>query len=263
MAVAPGQRLHEEASGTGVAGRESPPLVPPPGPAPGYEVGYGRPPHATRFQPGRSGNPAGRPRGARNKLPALNEERLKTIIVEEAYRSIAVNDGGRRLDIPMVRAVVRSLGVNAARGQLRSQQSFLRLLSETERANCALAYEAFAGASEYKAGWERELRRRKEFGIDGPEPLPHPDDVVIDPRAGTFRIKGPMTIEEKVERAWDRVRRIDDVREMLESWHRAAGGGRRKRLIEEDLARLAKSRATIVAIVGEPKEAEATVAPRR
>jgi hypothetical protein len=49
-----------------------------------YEVGYGKPPVATRFEHGRSGNPRGRPRGARNSLPALKEEQLKTIILEEA-----------------------------------------------------------------------------------------------------------------------------------------------------------------------------------
>ena len=42
-------------------------------------VGYGRPPATTRFKPGKSGNPRGRPKGARNKMPALNEERLKDI----------------------------------------------------------------------------------------------------------------------------------------------------------------------------------------
>jgi hypothetical protein len=31
-----------------------------------YEVGYGKPPEHTRFAPGRSGNPNGRPKGTRN-----------------------------------------------------------------------------------------------------------------------------------------------------------------------------------------------------
>ena len=39
-----------------------------------YDVGYGKPPASTRFKPGQSGNPKGRPKGANNKKPKLNEE---------------------------------------------------------------------------------------------------------------------------------------------------------------------------------------------
>jgi hypothetical protein len=44
-----------------------------------YDVGYAKPPERSRFKKGYSGNPRGRPRGAKNKLPRLHEERLKTI----------------------------------------------------------------------------------------------------------------------------------------------------------------------------------------
>lgn len=40
---------------------------------PGYDVGYGKPPVATRFKQGQSGNPKGRPKGAKNKRSALFE----------------------------------------------------------------------------------------------------------------------------------------------------------------------------------------------
>ena len=122
-----------------------------------YEVGYTRPPAATRFKPGKSGNPRGRPKGARNKLPALNEERLKTIILTEAYRTIKVNDGPRQVNVPMAQAIVRSLALNAVKGQHRAQRLFSELLSTTERENKALHDEWLNTAMVYKARWEQEI----------------------------------------------------------------------------------------------------------
>ena len=37
-----------------------------------YDVGYGKPPVNTRFRKGQSGNPHGRPRGARSASTILN-----------------------------------------------------------------------------------------------------------------------------------------------------------------------------------------------
>jgi Family of unknown function (DUF5681) len=150
-------------------------LEPPPSPdPPSYEVGYRKPPAASQFTPGHSGNLKGRPKGARNKRPALNDERLKTIIVDEAYRTIKITEGRRQITIPMAKAVIRSMAVNAARGRHRSQQLFAELLSETERANKASSDEWLKTAIEYKCDWEQELERRERLGVTGPEPCPIP-----------------------------------------------------------------------------------------
>ena len=175
-------------------------------PSPNYEVGYGRPPVQSRFKPGQSGNPSGRPRGSRKKpkIPALNEERLKIIVLEEAYRSIRINDADRQVSIPMAQAVIRSLAVNAAKGNQRAQRLFAELLAAAETSHKRLHDEWLETAINYKVEWERELERRRAYNIVAPEPIPHPDDIIIDMRTGLVRVKGPMTKEEKV--VWDQFR---------------------------------------------------------
>jgi benzoyl-CoA reductase/2-hydroxyglutaryl-CoA dehydratase subunit BcrC/BadD/HgdB len=129
----------------------------------------------------------------------------------------------------MAQAIIRSLAVKAARGRHRSQQLFAELLSETERANKQLSDEWLKTAIEYKHEWEKELARRAALGVTGPEPLPHPDDIVIDMKTGQVTVKGPMTKEEKV--VWDRLRaRLDESDreiEELTAMRISISGGRR------------------------------------
>ena len=220
-----------------------------------YEVGYGKPPVATRFKPGRSGNPRGRPIGARNKLPALNEERLKAIIVEEAYRTVKVSEGKRRITIPMAKAVVRALAVNAARGQLRSQQFFAKLLSETERANKASRDELLQNAIEYKHFWDQELEQRRKFGVQLPDPIPHPDDVIVDMGTGQVQFTGPMTKEEKAQwgRMWDRVEACDEAIAVYTNDLKLRENKRYREIIEKEIAYEKRIRAIIVDKIGEPR----------
>jgi Family of unknown function (DUF5681) len=220
-----------------------------------YEVGYGKPPVATRFEPGRSGNPRGRPKGARNKLPALNEERLKAIILEEAYRTIKVSEGKHQVTIPMAKAVVRALAVNAARGQLRSQQLFARLLSETERENKAFNDKLLGNVVDYKRYWDEELERRRQLGLQLPDPIPHPDDIIIDTNTGRVRTIGPTTKEEKAEwdRLWDRVEACDEAIAIYTNDLKLQKNRPYRQFIEKEIAHEKRIRASIVERIGEPK----------
>jgi Family of unknown function (DUF5681) len=183
---------------------------------------YRVPPAEFRFKKGTSGNSKGRPRKVRALVttnfggqPGIGfESRIKAIAIEEAYRLISIPDGNRVERIPLIQAILRKVGVNAANGNSQAQKTILNLVlgAEAERsaANAELLRAAVEG-KEYWAGIFADCDRR---GIDRPEPIPHPDDVVIDYKTGEVRIKGPVTTEQK------------DAREMAISY---------KKKFEEDL----------------------------
>src|SRR5271169_4027563 len=228
----------------------------PPSQEPTYKVGYRRTPTASRFKPGQSGNPKGRPRGARNKRPALDEERLKAIILEEAYRNIKVNDGKRQVTIPIAKAVMRSLAVNAARGQVRAQQLFAELLFSTESANKAEREESLKEAYIYKTACEQELDRRKALGIPAPELFPHPDDIVIDFRTGKVIVKGPLTKEEEPQWDWMRERLIDsdNYLESLTAMLKQAKTKAERASLQDDINHELRLRNKIAKAIGEPEK---------
>ncbi len=83
-----------------------------------YEIGYGRPPRATRFRPGQSGNPKGRPKRTKN---------LKTDLMEELGETIRVREGDCEFRVSKQRAVLKSLIAKAVKGDTRAVTSLVNL----------------------------------------------------------------------------------------------------------------------------------------
>lgn len=84
-----------------------------------YEVGYARPPVATRFPPGRSGNPRGRPKGAKSIGQVLRAALLRRVVIHE---------NGRAKRIRLQDAIIQGLVHDAARRNLNATKLLFALM---------------------------------------------------------------------------------------------------------------------------------------
>ena len=87
-------------------------------PTPPYEVGYGKPPKHTQFQPGRSGNPKGRRRGANN---------LQTDVLRMLREPVKLRSGDKVRTISTQEATLRKLREKALNGDARALDRFVEL----------------------------------------------------------------------------------------------------------------------------------------
>lgn len=83
-----------------------------------YKVGYGKPPKATRFKKGVSGNPSGRRKGSRN---------LATDLAAELGEHITVREGGQPRRMSKQRALIKALMAKALQGDAKALTSLLAL----------------------------------------------------------------------------------------------------------------------------------------
>jgi uncharacterized protein DUF5681 len=88
-----------------------------------YEVGYGKPPRHTRFPKGQSGNPRGRPKGAKN---------FKILLSEALDEPVAVTENGGRRKVTKREAIVKQLVNQSAIANWRAIKILLDLVREVE-----------------------------------------------------------------------------------------------------------------------------------
>jgi hypothetical protein len=89
-----------------------------------YEVGKGRPPQRTRWKPGQSGNPKGRPKGTRS---------LATVFYQVLNRIIEIRENGKTRKITAREGIAMQLVHQALKGDTKAVTFLLAKEPEISR----------------------------------------------------------------------------------------------------------------------------------
>lgn len=159
-----------------------------------YKVGKGKPPEGTKFRPGQSGNPAGRPR-----KHAQTQDRngdISPFLLDELNREVTVTEAGVSRTMTTEQLVVRQLVTIAARGNRLAGTTVLGLRSEAARHNRAERAVVYKFWQAYRRSrWNSPPNWPRDDGC--PALFPHPHDVIIDATHVDVRFVGPMDVEEQ------------------------------------------------------------------
>lgn len=113
---------------------------------PTYVVGRGKPPEHTRFKPGQSGNPRGRPRGSVDFRQALLAAASETVVITE---------NGRKRRLSKLDVAARQLTNKAATGD---HKSIVLLNKELGSSAPGPSVAPPAGQAEAKFGTEEDAQ---------------------------------------------------------------------------------------------------------
>ena len=117
-----------------------------------YAVGYGKPPRHTRFEKGRSGNPKGRPSGAKN---------LSSLFIDALNETVIIAENGGRRKISKRQAIVKQIVNKAAKGDWRCTKLLLELPQETGSATEPESSESSFGAADKETIEQPKARLRR------------------------------------------------------------------------------------------------------
>ncbi len=140
--------------------------------------------------------------------PRPASEYANQMLLEEAYRTVTIREGEKVVQLPVIKAVFRSLGVSAMKGNRLAQATMAELVRRLEEEDRQQRSSLFETACEYKVSWEQAIEHARRHGLPEPVPVPHPDDVILDMHRAEVRYEGPITAQEK--KRWDRMLELRD-----------------------------------------------------
>jgi hypothetical protein len=133
--------------------------------APTEPVGFCRPPEATRFKKGVSGNPKGRPKHSLN---------VATAFTKALREKVVINQGGQRKTVTKLEAALKQLVNKAASGDIRALRQLVELARDAEAKQQASPGQAPV-LSELDQEVLQGVLKRFEVGTDKSEEA-HDDD---------------------------------------------------------------------------------------
>ena len=131
-----------------------------------YKVGFGKPPRKTRFEPGRSGNPNGRPKGAKNFATAIDAELSATVLVTE---------NGRRRKLTKRQIIAKRLVNRAVEGDLKPVPLLLNETRLHENLPGPGAAEEVFGGPEQQPVIDSIVQRIRAAAAATSAPAPEPE----------------------------------------------------------------------------------------
>jgi hypothetical protein len=193
--------------------------------------GYKRPPSWGQIQKGERRNPNGRPKGTGKKLmaskaqPAFTE--LEKLLAGLLGEEVLLTLNGKKESVTKKRAILLNLFKQAMSGTpvaLRELNRLTEKLEAKEQAAARAEAEAQELVAKEKAKQDeacyhylvdlKETQSRAWQGaaaegrLEPERPWPHPDDVLIDNRSRTGRVRGP--VDASSVRDWEHCCRVRD-----------------------------------------------------
>lgn len=156
--------------------------------------GYGRPPEASRFKKGKSGNPRGRPRKAEPDLK-LSDQPVLEAARRAAAKKIKLREGDQTREVPAYEALMEAAVTHGIKGNARYAGMAIDYIRQADEAYARDLAHSVALWTTYKEYYSAQLDEARRAGIPEPEVYPHPDDIVIDIKTGP-KFLGPWDDEE-------------------------------------------------------------------